>query len=237
LRRCAIGAGLSGLRLEAPQGQVHEESDGRRPALQSQHSLTRRLTGRVSAGFCRDGLQAATEARGARRRDTLVQTLSSGHGSEDLTSLHDEIIIKTIGELEADRVLWSQGARGSSASTIVRSQEPVGGTAGLDQTDHAERPIERPRVLARRRSERLRRSRGRSRQSLEAVDRSGAVSTLLSAGSQASAGTDTNNNIAAVLQALRQNFGNSLSELGQQIVRPQMNRSPMLMTRPGFRCG
>jgi type IV secretory pathway VirB10-like protein len=60
------------------------------------------------------------------------------------------------------------------------------------------------------------------------------LSTLLSVGSEASAGTDSNTNNAALLQALRQGFGNSVSQTGQQIVRQQMNIQPTLTIRPGF---
>jgi type IV secretion system protein VirB10 len=60
------------------------------------------------------------------------------------------------------------------------------------------------------------------------------LSTLLSVGSEASAGTDSNTNSAALLQALRQGFGISVSQTGQQIVRQQMNIQPTLTIRPGF---
>jgi type IV secretion system protein VirB10 len=60
------------------------------------------------------------------------------------------------------------------------------------------------------------------------------LSTLLSVGSEASAGTDTNTSNAAILQALRQGFGNSVTQTGQQIVRQQMNIQPTLTIRPGF---
>jgi type IV secretion system protein VirB10 len=49
-----------------------------------------------------------------------------------------------------------------------------------------------------------------------------------------SAGTDTNTSNAAILRALRQGFGNSVSQAGQQIVRQQMNIQPTLTIRPGF---
>jgi type IV secretion system protein TrbI len=60
------------------------------------------------------------------------------------------------------------------------------------------------------------------------------LSTLLSVGSQAGSGTDNNTNNAAVLQALRQGFGNSVSQTGQQLVQQQMNIKPTLTIRPGF---
>jgi type IV secretion system protein VirB10 len=60
------------------------------------------------------------------------------------------------------------------------------------------------------------------------------LSTLLSVGSEAGAGWDGNSNNAAILRALRQGFGNSVSQTGQQIVRQQMNIQPTLTIRPGF---
>jgi type IV secretion system protein VirB10 len=60
------------------------------------------------------------------------------------------------------------------------------------------------------------------------------LSTLLSVGSEVNAGSDTNTNDAGILQALRQGFGNSMSQTGQQLVRQQMNIQPTLTIRPGF---
>jgi type IV secretion system protein VirB10 len=60
------------------------------------------------------------------------------------------------------------------------------------------------------------------------------LSTLLSVGSEVNAGANTNTNNAAIVQALRQGFGNSVSQTGQQLVRQQMNIQPTLTIRPGF---
>ncbi|MBV9565099.1 MAG: TrbI/VirB10 family protein [Bradyrhizobium sp.] len=60
------------------------------------------------------------------------------------------------------------------------------------------------------------------------------LSTLLSVGSEVNAGGGTNTNNAAIVQALRQGFGNSVSQTGQQLVRQQMNIQPTLTIRPGF---
>jgi type IV secretion system protein VirB10 len=60
------------------------------------------------------------------------------------------------------------------------------------------------------------------------------LSTLLSVGSEVNAGTDANTNDAAILQALRQGLGNSMSQTDQQILRRQMNIQPTLAIRPGF---
>ena len=60
------------------------------------------------------------------------------------------------------------------------------------------------------------------------------LSTLLSVGSEVNAGANTNTNNASLLQALRQGFGNSMSQTGQQLVRQQMNIQPTLTIRPGF---
>lgn len=60
------------------------------------------------------------------------------------------------------------------------------------------------------------------------------LSTLLSMGSEVNAGTNQNTNNAAIIQALRQGFGNSMSRTGQQLVGQQMNVQPTLTVRPGF---
>ena len=60
------------------------------------------------------------------------------------------------------------------------------------------------------------------------------LSTLLSMGSEVNAGTNLNTNNAAIIQALRQGFGNSMSRTGQQLVGQQMNVQPTLTVRPGF---
>jgi type IV secretion system protein VirB10 len=60
------------------------------------------------------------------------------------------------------------------------------------------------------------------------------LSTLLSMGSEVNAGTNLNTNNAAIIQALRQGFGNAISRTGQQLVGQQMNIQPTLTVRPGF---
>jgi type IV secretion system protein TrbI len=60
------------------------------------------------------------------------------------------------------------------------------------------------------------------------------LSTLLSVGSEVNSGSTTNGNNAAIIQALRQGFGNSMSQTGQQLVQQQMNIKPTLTIRPGF---
>ncbi|NPU66354.1 TrbI/VirB10 family protein [Bradyrhizobium sp. 83012] len=60
------------------------------------------------------------------------------------------------------------------------------------------------------------------------------LSTLLSMGSEVNAGTNQNTNNAAIIQALRQGFGNAMSRTGQQFVGQQMNIQPTLTVRPGF---
>ncbi|WP_315764434.1 MULTISPECIES: TrbI/VirB10 family protein [unclassified Bradyrhizobium] len=60
------------------------------------------------------------------------------------------------------------------------------------------------------------------------------LSTLLSVGSEVNAGGNGNANNAAIIQALRQGFGNATSQTGQQLVRQQMNIQPTLTIRPGF---
>ncbi|ABQ35472.1 TrbI/VirB10 family protein [Bradyrhizobium sp. BTAi1] len=60
------------------------------------------------------------------------------------------------------------------------------------------------------------------------------LSTLLSMGSGVNAGANPNTNNAAIIQALRQGFGNAVSQTGQQLVRQQMDIQPTLTVRPGF---
>ncbi|WP_410051533.1 TrbI/VirB10 family protein [Bradyrhizobium sp. SZCCHNR2035] len=60
------------------------------------------------------------------------------------------------------------------------------------------------------------------------------LSTLLSVGSEVNAGANPNTNNATIVQALRQGFGNAVSQTGQQLVRQQMNVQPTLTVRPGF---
>ncbi|UFZ08493.1 conjugal transfer protein TraI [Bradyrhizobium ontarionense] len=60
------------------------------------------------------------------------------------------------------------------------------------------------------------------------------LSTLFSVGSEVNAGANPNTNNATIIQALRQGFGNAMSQTGQQLVRQQMNIQPTLTVRPGF---
>ncbi|MGJ4948705.1 TrbI/VirB10 family protein [Bradyrhizobium sp. HKCCYLS20291] len=60
------------------------------------------------------------------------------------------------------------------------------------------------------------------------------LSSLLSVGSEVNAGANANTNNAGIIQALRQGFGNAMSQTGQQFVRQQMNIQPTLTIRPGF---
>ncbi|WP_257169671.1 TrbI/VirB10 family protein [Bradyrhizobium sp. SRS-191] len=60
------------------------------------------------------------------------------------------------------------------------------------------------------------------------------LSTLLSVGSEVNGGANQNTNNAAIIQALRQGFGNAMSQTGQQFVRQQINTQPTLTVRPGF---
>ncbi len=60
------------------------------------------------------------------------------------------------------------------------------------------------------------------------------LSTLLSVGSEVNAGANPNTNNAAIFLALRQGFGNAMSQTGQQLVRQQMNVPPTLTVRLGF---
>lgn len=61
-----------------------------------------------------------------------------------------------------------------------------------------------------------------------------ALSTLLAVGTEFGAGSDTNSNDSAILQALRHGAGESLSQTGQQVVRRSLNIQPTLTIRPGF---
>ncbi len=60
------------------------------------------------------------------------------------------------------------------------------------------------------------------------------LSTLLSVGSEVNASANPNTNNATIIQALRQGFGNAVSQTGQQLVRQQMSIQPTLIVRPGF---
>lgn len=61
-----------------------------------------------------------------------------------------------------------------------------------------------------------------------------ALSTLLAVGTELGAGSDTNSNGSAVIQALRHGAGDSLNQTGQQVVRRSLNIQPTLTIRPGF---
>ncbi|QIG97661.1 TrbI/VirB10 family protein [Bradyrhizobium sp. 6(2017)] len=61
-----------------------------------------------------------------------------------------------------------------------------------------------------------------------------ALSTLLAVGTELGAGSDTNSNDSAIIQALRHGAGDSLNQTGQQIVRRSLNIQPTLTIRPGF---
>jgi len=61
-----------------------------------------------------------------------------------------------------------------------------------------------------------------------------ALSTLLAVGTELGAGSDTNSNDSALIQALRHGAGDSLNQTGQQVVRRSLNIQPTLTIRPGF---
>jgi type IV secretion system protein TrbI len=61
-----------------------------------------------------------------------------------------------------------------------------------------------------------------------------ALSTLLGVGTELGAGSDTNSNDSAIIQALRHGAGDSLNQTGQQVVRRSLNIQPTLTIRPGF---
>ena len=61
-----------------------------------------------------------------------------------------------------------------------------------------------------------------------------ALSTLLAVGTELGAGSDTNSNDSAIIQALRHGAGDSLNQTGQQVVRRALNIQPTLTIRPGF---
>ena len=61
-----------------------------------------------------------------------------------------------------------------------------------------------------------------------------ALSTLLAVGTELGAGSDTNSNDSAIIQALRRGAGDSLNQTGQQVVRRSLNIQPTLTIRPGF---
>jgi type IV secretion system protein VirB10 len=61
-----------------------------------------------------------------------------------------------------------------------------------------------------------------------------ALSTLLAVGTELGAGSDTNSNDSAIIQALRHGARDSLNQTGQQVVRRSLNIQPTLTIRPGF---
>ena len=61
-----------------------------------------------------------------------------------------------------------------------------------------------------------------------------ALSTLLAVGTELGAGSDTNSNDSAIIQALRHGASDSLNQNGQQVVRRSLNIQPTLTVRPGF---
>ncbi|WP_315763956.1 MULTISPECIES: TrbI/VirB10 family protein [unclassified Bradyrhizobium] len=61
-----------------------------------------------------------------------------------------------------------------------------------------------------------------------------ALSTFLAVGTELGAGSDTNSNDSAIIQALRHSASDSLNQTGQQVVRRSLNIQPTLTVRPGF---
>jgi type IV secretion system protein VirB10 len=61
-----------------------------------------------------------------------------------------------------------------------------------------------------------------------------ALSTFLAVGTELGAGSDTNSNDGAIIQALRHGASDSLNQTGQQVVRRSLNIQPTLTVRPGF---
>ncbi|MGN8545391.1 TrbI/VirB10 family protein [Bradyrhizobium sp. 13971] len=61
-----------------------------------------------------------------------------------------------------------------------------------------------------------------------------ALSTFLAIGTELGAGSDTNSNDSAIIQALRHGASDSLNQTGQQVVRRSLNIQPTLTVRPGF---
>lgn len=61
------------------------------------------------------------------------------------------------------------------------------------------------------------------------------LSTLLGVGAELGSGSDSDNNgNSAIIQALRRGATGSLNQIGQQIVRRNLNIQPALTIRPGF---
>ncbi|MDF0579282.1 TrbI/VirB10 family protein [Bradyrhizobium yuanmingense] len=61
-----------------------------------------------------------------------------------------------------------------------------------------------------------------------------ALSTFLAIGTELGAGSDTNSNDSAIIQALRHGASDSLNQTGQQVVRRSLSIQPTLNVRPGF---
>lgn len=61
-----------------------------------------------------------------------------------------------------------------------------------------------------------------------------ALSTFLAVGTELGAGSDSNSNNSAIIQALRHGAADSLNQTGQQVVRRSLNIQPTLTVRPGF---
>lgn len=61
-----------------------------------------------------------------------------------------------------------------------------------------------------------------------------ALSTFLAVGTELGAGSDTNSNDSAIVQALRHGAADSLNQTGQQVVRRSLNIQPTLTVRSGF---
>ncbi|MCK1356281.1 TrbI/VirB10 family protein [Bradyrhizobium sp. CW7] len=61
-----------------------------------------------------------------------------------------------------------------------------------------------------------------------------ALSTFLAVGTEIGAGSDTNSNDSAIIQALRHGASDSLNQTGQHVVRRSLNIQPTLTARPGF---
>src|SRR4030095_13168927 len=61
-----------------------------------------------------------------------------------------------------------------------------------------------------------------------------ALSTFLAVGTELGAGSDTNSNDSALIQAMRHGASDSLNQTGQQVVRRSLNIQPTLTVRPGF---
>ncbi|MEY9107837.1 type IV secretory pathway VirB10-like protein [Bradyrhizobium yuanmingense] len=61
-----------------------------------------------------------------------------------------------------------------------------------------------------------------------------ALSTFLAIGTELGAGSDSNSNDSAIIQALRHGASDSLNQTGQQVVRRSLSLQPTLTVRPGF---